>query len=133
MMNMTMIVMIDCFFIFHVYSFLIVLCLSFISHSQTPFLTESSFEWDIDPANVRVHVKASSVDLGPVFTVSSFTMHGRVVDETGAPMKGVCVRVNSNGKEGECSDETGAYYLTDMQERLYMIDVGEVVDEWMNG
>ena len=95
--------------------------LRILSHSQTPFLTKSSFEWDIDPANVRVHVKTSSVDLGPVFTVSSYTMHGRVVDETGAPVKGICVRVNSNGKEGECSDETGAYYLTDMQDRLYMI------------
>ena len=72
---------------------------------------------------MKVHVKASSVDLGAVFTVSSFTMHGRVVDETGVPMQGVCVRVNSNGREGECSDVNGSYYLTDMQEHTYMIDV----------
>ena len=68
-------------------------------------------------------MKDASVALGPVFAVTSFTIHGRVIDENGHPVPNICVRVNANGKEGECTNEEGYYQLSDMEERLYMIDV----------
>ena len=68
-------------------------------------------------------VGAASVALGPAFAVVAFTLHGRVLDETQQPVAGVCVRVNSNGRENECSDADGFFHLGDMEEREYMIDV----------
>ena len=68
-------------------------------------------------------VGAASVALGPAFAVVAFTLHGRVLDETQQPVPGVCVRVNSNGRENECSDAEGFFHLSDMEEREYMIDV----------
>lgn len=68
-------------------------------------------------------VGAASVALGPAFAVVAFTLHGRVLDETQQPVAGVCVRVNANGREGECSDAQGFFHVSDMEEREYMIDV----------
>ncbi len=63
------------------------------------------------------------MDLGAAFAVTSFTIHGHVVDENGHPVPNICVRVNANGKEGECTNEAGYYELSEMEERVYMIDV----------
>lgn len=45
------------------------------------------------------------------------------MDENGHPVPDICVRVNANGKEGECTNDNGYYELSDMEERVYMIDV----------
>lgn len=73
-------------------------------------------------------MKDTSVDLGPAFAVTSFTIRGRVVDENGTPVPHICVRVNANGKEGECTNEEGYYELSDMEEKVYMIDVLSSLD-----
>lgn len=70
-----------------------------------------------------MRVGAASVALGPAFAVVAFSLHGRVLDETQQPVPGVCVRVNANGREGECSDAQGFFRVSDMEEREYMIDV----------
>ena len=55
------------------------------------------------------------MDLGAAFAVTSFTIHGHVVDENGHPVPNICVRVNANGKEGECTNEAGYYELSEME------------------
>lgn len=47
---------------------------------QTPMLT-SSIEWNIEPADMRVHIQSNSVDLGAVFVITGFNLHGCVYDE----------------------------------------------------
>lgn len=46
-------------------------------------MSEKALKWEIAPATARVVVKNDSVDLGPIFAVTGFTLQGRVVDETG--------------------------------------------------
>ena len=78
-------------------------------------------------------VGAASVALGPAFAVVAFTLHGRVLDETQQPVPGVCVRVNANGRENECSDAQGFFHLGDMEEREYLIDVAIGADSHAGG
>lgn len=41
----------------------------------------SSIEWNIEPADMRVHIQSNSVDLGAVFVITGFNLHGFVYDE----------------------------------------------------
>ena len=45
-----------------------------------PQLT-SSIEWNIEPADIRVHIASNSVDLGSAFIITGFNLHGFVYDE----------------------------------------------------
>lgn len=85
-------------------------------------LLPGSPEWTIEPSKMRVSVNNDSVDLPESFVIKGFTLHGRVVDETGAPMKGVCIGIDSH-VTSQCTGEDGTYFLPAMKERLYMIDV----------
>ncbi|KAK8818259.1 hypothetical protein WA556_006079 [Blastocystis sp. ATCC 50177/Nand II] len=87
----------------------------------TPSLTAAAPAWTLQPSHIRVTVKDDSVSLGAPFAVTGFALTGRVVDEAGEPMPGVCIGVNSHVTEA-CTDAAGAYTLPEMQEKLYMID-----------
>lgn len=37
----------------------------------------------IEPTDVRIHIQNNSVDLGTIFLISGFNLHGVVYDEDG--------------------------------------------------
>ncbi|KAL3886602.1 hypothetical protein ACJMK2_026586 [Sinanodonta woodiana] len=97
-------------------------CLPTGDYSLVPFYKGEHITFDVVPEVLKFHVAHSAQQLEPSFTVTGFSVTGRVMDsEKGSGVAGAKVIVN--GKEHTVTNADGIYHLEKMKTGSYKLQV----------